>query len=35
MIDDGDHVGYGADPLDPHWSGGARIAVAPCVALSN
>jgi hypothetical protein len=27
MIDDRDYVGYGADPPDPQWPGGARIAV--------
>jgi len=27
MIDDRDHVGYGADLPDPQWPGGARIAV--------
>ena len=26
MIDDRDYVGYGADPPDPQWPGGARIA---------
>ena len=27
MIDDRDYVGYGANPPDPQWPGGARIAV--------
>ena len=27
MIDDRDYVGYADDPPDPHWPGGARIAV--------
>ena len=27
MIDDRDYIGYGADPPDPQWPGGARIAV--------
>jgi len=27
MIDDRDYIGYGANPPDPHWPGGARIAV--------
>src|SRR3977135_1727958 len=27
MSDDRDFVGYGADPPDPQWPGGARIAV--------
>ena len=27
MSDDRDFIGYGADPPDPQWPGGARIAV--------
>jgi hypothetical protein len=27
MIDDRDYVGCGADPPDPQWPGGARVAV--------
>jgi len=27
MIDDRDFIGYGADPPDPQWPGGARVAV--------
>ena len=27
MIDDRDYVGYGANPPNPQWPGGARIAV--------
>src|SRR5438270_12347323 len=27
MTDDRDFLGYGADPPDPQWPGGARIAV--------
>src|SRR5258708_8040468 len=27
MIDDRDYIGYGANPPDPQWPGGARIAV--------
>jgi len=31
MSDDRDFVGYGAEPSDPKWPGGARIAVNICV----
>ena len=27
MIDDRDYVGYGADPPNPQWPGGASVAV--------
>ncbi len=27
MVDDRDYVGYGADPPDPQWPSGARIAI--------